>query len=183
MDAKPTPGRAPQAGAAAGPRTRQYLTFQVTGELFAMEISSIKEIVEFRDPTEVPLMPDFLRGVINLRGRVVPVIDLAARFGRPRTTTSRRSCIVILEVRHQLGQHDIGVVVDAVQAVLEIPDADVEPAPSFGTNLRADFISGMGKVGERLAIVLEVSKVLSLDELSSLGGIDPSAAAAPEESA
>lgn len=157
--------------AAAAAASQQYLTFQVAGETFAMAISGIKEIIQYREPTDVPMMPAFLRGVINLRGHVVPVIDLCVRFGRGRSPTTRRSCVVILELVHEGEQIDIGVIVDAVNAVLEIADADIEPAPSFGARLRADFISGMGKVGEQLAILLAIDKVLSVDELSSLGGI------------
>jgi purine-binding chemotaxis protein CheW len=160
---------------------RQYLTFLVVGEMFAIPISAIKEIIEYRIPTDVPMMPSFMRGVINLRGRVVPVIDLSARFGRGKGETTRRSCIVIVEIRHEEQQHDIGVAVDAVNAVLDIADADIEPAPTFGAKLRAEFISGMGKVAEKFVIILEIDKVLSVDELSALGGMgdeagDPSGA-------
>lgn len=159
---------------------RQYLTFRVGGETFAMAIAAIKEIVQYREPTDVPLMPAFLRGVINLRGRVVPVIDLGVRFGRGSTETTGRNCIVILEAQHEGEPHDIGVMVDMVKAVLHIPQADIEPAPSFGARLRADFISGMAKLGDELAIVLDVEKVLSVDELSALAGIE-SAVGAPGE--
>jgi len=151
---------------------RQYLTFLVGGELFAIPISAIKEIIEYRAPTDVPMMPAFMRGVINLRGHVVPVIDLSCRFGRGSGRITRRSCIVVVEIRHEDELHDIGVAVDAVNAVLDIPDADIEPPPAFGARLRAEFISGMGKLGDKFIIVLEIDKVLSVDELSVLGGID-----------
>src|SRR5512140_3437304 len=128
---------------------RQYLTFVVAGDTFGIPISVIKEIIEYRNPTEVPMMPAFMRGVINLRGRVVPVIDLSARFGRGKGTTTRRSFIVIVETRCEEQQLDIGVAVDAVNAVLDIADSEIEPAPSFGARLRAEFISGMGKVAEK----------------------------------
>jgi len=149
---------------------RQYLTFVVTTESFGIAIASIKEIIEYRIPTEVPMMPRYMRGVINLRGRVVPVIDLAARFGHRQVEQTRRTCIVILEVQQNGEQHDIGVMVDAVSAVVEIADADVEPSPLFGANLRADFISGMGKLGEQFVILLDIGKVLSIEELAILGG-------------
>jgi purine-binding chemotaxis protein CheW len=148
---------------------QQYLTFSVTGELFGVAIVSIKEIIEYRATTEVPMMPDFMRGIINLRGRVVPVIDLAVRFGRPRSEVTGRSCIVIVEAQQNGEQHDLGVVVDAVSAVADIADADIEPAPSFGARLRRDFITGMGKLGDKFVILLDVGKVLSIDELSTLG--------------
>ena len=150
---------------------QQYLTFTVTGELFGVAIVSIKEIIEYRSTTGVPMMPEFMRGIINLRGRVVPVIDLAVRFGRPRSEVTPRSCIVIIEAQQHGEQHDLGIVVDAVSAVTDIADADIEPAPSFGAKLRREFITGMGKIGEKFVILLDVGKVLSIEELSSLGSM------------
>ena len=158
---------------------QQYLTFSVSGELFAIPISAIKEIIEYRIPTDVPMMPPFIRGVINLRGRVVPVIDLAVRFGRPKAEVARRTCIVILEIAQEGQQQDIGVVVDAVSAVLDIADADIEPPPKFGAKLRADFISGMGKIAEKFVIILDIDKVLSVEELSGLAGVGNETVALP----
>ena len=152
-------------------RGQQYLTFTVTGEVFGVAIVSIKEIIEYRATTEVPMMPEFMRGIINLRGRVVPVIDLAVRFGRLRGEVTRRSCIVIIETGQGTEQRDLGVLVDAVSEVAEIPDADIEPPPSFGAKLRSDFITGMGKIDERFVILLDVGRVLSIEELSTLGDI------------
>jgi purine-binding chemotaxis protein CheW len=163
------PLQEPQERQAA--RGQQYLTFTVTGELFGVAIVSIKEIIEYRATTEVPMMPDFMRGIINLRGRVVPAIDLAVRFGRARSEVTARSCIVIVEVEQNGERHDLGVVVDAVSAVADIADADIEPPPTFGARLRSDFITGMGKIGEKFVILLDVSRVLSIDELSTLGDI------------
>ena len=126
----------------------QYLTFLIGSELFAIAIADIKEIIEYREPTPVPMMPSYLRGVINLRGRVVPAIDLLVRFGRKSSEVSRRTCIVILELYHNDEQQYLGVVVDTVKAVLDIADNDIEPPPSFGARLRSDFVRGMGKIGE-----------------------------------
>jgi purine-binding chemotaxis protein CheW len=149
-------------------QARQYLTFLLGGEMFAIGILNIKEIIEYGALTEVPMMPEFIRGVINLRGAVVPVVDLSARFGRKRTDITRRTCIVIIEVETDDEKHDVGVVVDSVSEVLEIPATEIEPAPSFGTKIRADFIAGMGKVGGKFVIILSVNNVLSLDDLAML---------------
>lgn len=166
-------GPAPVAPAQA----RQYLTFIVAGEVFGIAIAHIKEILEHRDPTPVPMMPPFMRGVINLRGKVVPVVDLSARFYQQPGQTTRRSCFVILELNQEAAGQEIGVLVDAVSAVVDIPDEHIEPPPHFGARLRADFISGMGRMGERFVILLEVDKVLSIEELASLGGSAEAAAA------
>jgi purine-binding chemotaxis protein CheW len=146
----------------------QYLTFLIGGEMFAISILGIKEIIEYGSLTTVPMMPDFIRGVINLRGAVVPVVDLSARFGRTASEVTRRSCIVILEVEASGEKQDVGVVVDSVSEVLEIPVAEIEPAPSFGARIRADFISGMGKVDGKFVIILNAERVLSVDEMAML---------------
>lgn len=138
----------------------QYLTFLLDGEMFAINILHIKEIIEYGQLTAVPLMPDYIRGVINLRGAVVPVVDLAARFSGQSTELTRRTCVVIVEVETDEGNRDIGVMVDAVSAVLDMPDSEIEPAPSFGAHIRADFIKGMGKVNGKFVIILNVNNVL-----------------------
>jgi purine-binding chemotaxis protein CheW len=114
------------------------------------------------------MTPESIRGVINLRGSVVPVIDLSARFGGERTTVTRRTCIVILEVRSGEEVHVIGVVVDSVSEVLEIPPSEIEPRPSFGATIRTDFIEGMGKVDGKFVILLDIGQVLSVDEISAI---------------
>lgn len=149
----------------------QYLTFQLGGEMFAIGILNIKEIIEYGSLTEVPMMPVFIRGVINLRGAVVPVVDLSARFGRKRTEVTRRTCIVIIEVESEDEKHDVGLVVDSVSEVLEIAAAEIEPAPSFGTLIRSDFIHGMGKVDGKFVIILSVNNVLSMDDLATLENV------------
>jgi purine-binding chemotaxis protein CheW len=157
---------------------RQYLTFMLNSEIFAIGILRIKEIIEYGNLTEVPRMPDFIRGVINLRGAVVPVIDLGSRFGKQASSISRRTCIVIIEVEHEGEQQVVGVMVDAVNEVLDIAPGEIEPAPSFGAKIRADFIRGMGKVDGKFVIILNVDHVLSLDEMSSLAGVNTSTALA-----
>jgi purine-binding chemotaxis protein CheW len=153
----------------------QYLTFQIGREMFAVGILHIREIIEYGSLTTVPMMPDFVRGVINLRGSVVPVIDLSARFGRGESDINRRSCIVILEVEGKAAGEEtlqeIGVIVDAVSEVLEIQPADIEPAPSFGARVRADFIAGMGKVQGQFVILLDVQQALNTREMAELASI------------
>lgn len=139
----------------------QYLTFMLGGELYALGILAIKEIIEYSGVSTVPMMPAAIRGVINLRGAAVPVLDLAARFGRPASEIGKRSCVIIVEVNAHGGQQVIGVMVDAVNAVLQIDDADIEPAPGFGARIRSDFIAGMGKVNGKFVILLDVDSVLS----------------------
>ena len=157
----------------AGESPAQYLTFQLGGEMFAVGILNVKEIIEYGHLTEIPMMPAFIRGVINLRGAVVPVIDLAARFGGKTTQVARRTCIVILEVIDQDLRSDIGIMVDAVSEVLEIPAAEIEPPPSFGARIRADFISGMGKVAGKFVIILNIHNVLSIEEINMLAEFSP----------
>jgi purine-binding chemotaxis protein CheW len=155
----------------------QYLTFQLGGEMFAVGILNIKEIIEYGSVTEIPMVPPFIRGVINLRGAVVPVIDLASRFGGKRSEVSRRTCIVIIELAEGEERQDIGVVVDSVSEVLEIPASEIEPPPAFGARIRADFIKGMGKVSGKFVIILDVAKVLSVDEIASLSQLSGDAVA------
>ena len=152
----------------------QYLTFLLSGEMFGVGILNVKEIIEYGNLTEIPMMPAFIRGVINLRGSVVPVIDLSARFGGKSTEVGRRTCIVIVEVPDEDTRHDIGIIVDAVSEVLEIPASEIEPPPSFGAKIRADFIFGMGKVAGKFVILLDINKVLSVEEIAMLTGSDAS---------
>lgn len=151
---------------------QQYLTFSLGEEMFAIGILRVREILEYGLLTEVPLVPPFIRGVINLRGAVVPVIDLAVRFGRKAAEISKRSCIVIIEICGQAEEtQQMGIVVDAVSEVLEIPAANIEPPPAFGSRIRTDFISGMGKVNGRFVVLLELERILSLDEVSVLSAM------------
>ncbi len=146
----------------------QYLTFMLAGEIYAIGILSIKEIIEYGGLTTVPMMPGAIRGVINLRGAVVPVMDLATRFGKPSSDVTKRTCIVIVELVHDGEQHVIGVVVDSVNAVQEIAPGDIEPAPSFGMKIAPDLIAGMGKVQGKFVILLNIQQVLSVTQLANL---------------
>jgi purine-binding chemotaxis protein CheW len=149
----------------------QYLTFVLGGEVYALGILKIKEIIQYGDLTEVPMMPNFIRGVINLRGRVVPVVDLAARFGRGITSVSRRTSVVIIEMEQneESEGQSIGIMVDAVNEVVDIAASEIEPPPSFGAKIRPDFISGMAKQTGRFIIVLNLDQVLSMEEMIALG--------------
>ena len=173
-----SPGGRPPAGAvvaAVAEAPQQYLTFTLGGEMFAVAILNVKEIIEFGSVTEIPMMPSFIRGVINLRGAVVPVIDLSCRFGNKPTEVARRTCIVIIELNDGDQKHDIGVMVDAVSEVLEISATDIEPPPAFGAKIRTDFISGMGKVNGKFVILLNIGKVLSVEEIAMLSNVDGTA--------
>jgi purine-binding chemotaxis protein CheW len=169
--------QSPEPAPAAAPADpgRQFLTFTVGAEVFALDILCIKEIIEFPGLTEVPMMPACVRGVINLRGAVVPVTDLGARFGRQPAAVTRRTCIVIVETTVEGERQDVGMMVDAVDAVLEIAGADIEPPPAFGAGIRTDFIAGMGRLNGRFIVLLDVDRVLSLQA--------PPHAGAPEQAA
>ncbi len=149
----------------------QYLTFKLSGEMYAFDILNVKEILEYGNITKVPMMPDFIQGVINLRGEVVPVINLSRRFGFDKNEVTKRTCIVIIEILTEEHQQDIGVMVDSVSEVLEIKPEDIRATPGFGARIRTDFIRSMGKLGEDFVIILAEDKVLSVDELSMMDDI------------
>jgi purine-binding chemotaxis protein CheW len=147
---------------------RQFLTFTLQGEVFALGILAIKEIIEYSSLTTVPMMPGYVRGVINLRGAVVPVLDLSIRFGRPSSPVTKRTCIVIVEINTGGPVQDLGLVVDVVDSVLEIPATDIEPPPAFGARIATVFIEGMGKVNGRFVILLDVNSMLAPEEAALL---------------
>ncbi|MFI5894277.1 chemotaxis protein CheW [Actinoplanes sp. NPDC051513] len=157
----------------------RFLTFTLNDEAYAVDIFHVLEILEYRHLTVVPMMPAFIRGVINLRGRAVPVIDLAIRFDRGSTTVRRRTSIIIVHLDDiglddeeegvAAGGQDIGILVDSVNKVVELTEGDIEPAPSFGSGIRADYISGMARRDGDFLILLDVGQVLSISEMVSLG--------------
>lgn len=157
--------------AAARQDSEQYLTFNLGGEMYAIPLLGVKEIIEYGGVTPVPIMPGFIRGVINLRGRVVPVVDLSSRFGGKPVDVTRRTCIVIVEIGEAGAEQDMGIVVDSVSAVLDIPAEDIEPPPAFGAKIRVDFIQGMWKASGRFVIVLNIAQVLSVDEITNLAAL------------
>jgi purine-binding chemotaxis protein CheW len=162
---------AAQGEAAFSPEAQQYLTFSLAGEMFAIGTLGIKEIIEYGHVTTVPMAPAYIRGVINLRGAVVPVVDLRVRFNQPATAVTRRSCIVITEVAAEDGTQVLGIVVDAVSEVLELDPSNIEPPPAFGAKIRSDFIAGVGKVAGQFVVLLDVDKVLSIAELSGVSSL------------
>ena len=143
----------------------QYLTFFIRDEEYAVEILRVREIIEHERVTHVPAMPPHVRGVINLRGSVLPVIDLATKFGHGETVTTRTACIVIVETMLHGELLTVGLAATAVSEVVDIGAADIEPPPSFGTNVRVDFLTGMGKLDGRLVLILDIDRVLSPVEL------------------
>jgi len=158
---------------AVGTATGQlYLAFRLANEVYAIDILRIREIIEYNLPTSVPMMPASVRGVINLRGTVVPVIDLAIRFGRDATGVGKRTCFVIVEVEHAGAIHILGLMVDGVNAVMEISADSIEPPPAFGTRVNAEFIEGMARVDGRFVIILNIACTLSIEEMAAIKSVD-----------
>ncbi len=149
--------------------TRQYLTFQLDNEVFALEVSHVREILEFTTVTKVPKTPEFMTGVINLRGSVVPVFDMRLKFGLGRTEKTINTCIVVVEVSLDAENTVIGALVDSVQEVFELEPDRIEPAPKLGNQFETTFIKGMGKRDEQFVIILDIDRVFSSDELIVAG--------------
>ena len=152
-------------------KVHKFLSFIINQEVYAIEILKIREIVEFGDITEVPMMPDFVCGAINLRGRAIPVLDLALRLGKPAFDASRRTCVLVVEMSSGNHSMDVGVIVDAVNRVMDIPSSDMEPPPTFGGKIKSDFITGMGKVDGSFVLVLDVDRVMTFDDLNELASM------------
>ena len=146
--------------------TRQYLTFQLSEEIFAIDVVNVREILEFSTVTKVPQTPEYMRGVINLRGSVVPVLDMRLKFGMSVTEKTINTCIVVVEVPMEDENVIIGALVDSVQEVFELDPESIEPAPRIGIQLRNGFIKGMGKKDDRFVIILDIERVFSYEELS-----------------
>ncbi|MBV1907486.1 MAG: chemotaxis protein CheW [Pseudomonadales bacterium] len=144
----------------------QYLTFDLSGEVYGIGILNIREIIEYGDLTQVPMMPEFISGVINLRGSVVPVVNLAIRFQVSPQRRSKKTSVVIIEVVEDGSPIEIGIIVDEVREVMDLKAEQIAEPPTFGAAIRADFIKGMGKIDGQFMILLDVNNVLSVDELS-----------------
>lgn len=152
--------------AVAEAEATQYLTFKLEDEMFALDISKVREVLEFSSVTKVPRTPEFMRGVINLRGSVVPVVDLRLKFGMTRTEKTVNTCVIIVEVSFENESMVLGALADSVQEVIELEPEKIEPAPNIGMQLRTDFIKGMGKRDEEFIIILDIDKIFTADELA-----------------
>jgi purine-binding chemotaxis protein CheW len=146
--------------------TSQYLTFKLDEEVFAVDIAKVKEVLDFTTVTKVPQTPSFMRGVINLRGSVVPVVDMRLKFGMSRTEQTVNTCIIIVEVAIEGDGTVLGALADSVQEVIELDPESIEPAPRIGTRLNTEFIKGMGKRDGQFIIILDIDKIFSEEELA-----------------
>lgn len=146
----------------------QYLTFTLDDELFAIDIFSVREVLEYTNITRIPRTPEYMRGIINVRGNAVPVIDLNMKFGRSKTTQTINTAIIIVEVDLEGESTIIGALADSVQEVFELKEDQIDPPPKMGTSIRTDFIRGMGKHEDGFIMILDIDKVFSSEELSAL---------------
>jgi len=153
---------------------QQYLTFLLANEECAISILKVREIIEYDTITTVPKMDPWMRGVINLRGSVVPVIDLAAKFGMEQKPVGKTTCIVIVEARFEDQQTTVGLIVDAVSQVMELAHGDIQPVPDFGTSVKLDYLIGMAQSGRKFVLLLDVDKVLTTEELRDLSLVSSS---------
>jgi purine-binding chemotaxis protein CheW len=148
--------------------TTQFLTFRLEDEIFALDITKVREVLDYTIVTRVPRTPDFMRGVINLRGSVVPVVDMRLKFGMSATESGVNTCIIITEVQVDNETIILGALADAVQEVLDLDAGSIAAPPRIGTKLRTEFIKGMGKQNDRFIIILDIDKVFSIEELTSV---------------
>jgi purine-binding chemotaxis protein CheW len=149
-------------------KVQQHLTFMIGGEEYAVSLLKVKEIIEFDTVTEVPKTPEWIRGVINLRGSVVPVVDLAVKFRQAPSIAGKLTCIVITEVECEGAATVMGIMADSVRQVIDLKPQDVEPPPTFGTRVKVDYLLGMARSGKKFCLILDTEKVLSTDELLEL---------------
>ncbi len=143
---------------------QKYLTFELAGEEYGLEIQKVHEIISMMDITSVPQTPEYVKGVINLRGKVVPTIDLRAKFGMPQIERTKHTCIIVVDV----GNIEMGIIVDRVSEVMNIAASEIEEPPDFGSNVNTDFIRGLGKIDDSVKILLNIERVLTASEVSAL---------------
>lgn len=149
----------------------KYLTFRLGSEVYGLEILKVQEIIGIMSITSVPRTPEYVRGVINLRGRVIPVIELRRKFGLETVSDNERTCIIVVQVAGPVGPVTMGILVDEVSEVVDVAAEQLEPAPSFGSSIDTAFILAMGKIGDHVVILLDVDRVLTFGELEKMGGI------------
>ncbi len=164
-----TASKAQGAGRTLLEKEGKYLTFALAQEEYGLEILKVREIIGYVEVTAVPQTPHYVKGVINLRGQVIPVIDLRAKFGMETAELTEETCIIVVEITQPDRTFSTGIIVDRVQEVLDVLGKDIEEAPQFGATVNTDFILGMGKVGESVKILLDIDKVLAGDNLNDLG--------------
>ena len=152
--------------------TLQYLTFGLGEEVFALETGSVREVIELVPVTRIPKTPPFMRGVINLRGHAVPVVDLRVKFDMPKVADTVNTCIIIVDVEIEGENCYMGAIVDSVREVFEMTSDQINPPPRMGTSIRADFIRGMGKQNEEFIMILDIGKVFSQEELQVMRGAE-----------
>ena len=148
----------------------QYLTFKLKEEVFAIEISKVREVLEYTELTKVPRTPDFMSGIINLRGNVVPVIDLNLKLGMPQTERTINTCIIIVEIVVSGETVVLGALTDSVQEVIEIERDKIEAVPRIGTNLNIEFLQGMGKKDDHFMMIFDIDKVFSIEDIAAVSG-------------
>ena len=157
--------------------TSQYLTCKLEGEVFALDIAKVREVLDFTLIAKVPQTPEFMLGVINLRGTVVPVVDMRLKFAMTRTETTVHTCIIIVEIEIDGENTVLGALVDSVQEVMDLDPEQIEPAPRIGTRLNTKFIKGMGKRDNHFIIILDIDKVFSVDDLATVRNVSEESAA------
>lgn len=179
----PAPTITPAAGTPMRANQSKFLTFRIGDEDYGIEILRVREIIGMLDITPLPHAPAHIKGVVNLRGRIIPVVDLRTQFGMPSVEQTPQTCIVFVEVTSPDGadRFPIGTVVDSVSEVLSIPAEQIEPAPQFGCSVRTDFILGMGKVKDRVFILLDIDHALAANELAAIANSARAAGAAPSQ--
>lgn len=146
----------------------KYLTFHLAGEIQGIEILKVQEIIGIMEVTHVPQMPEFVRGVINLRGQVIPVVDLRLKLALPPQADTEKTCVIVVQVECATGRNTMGLIVDEVAEVADLNANQIEPAPAFGSNVHTEFILGMAKIGDRVVILIDIDRVLSTDEIAAM---------------
>jgi purine-binding chemotaxis protein CheW len=146
----------------------KYLTFRLAEEEYGLEILKVQEIIQMQAVTKVPRTPSYVRGVINLRGKVIPVVDLRTKFGLADTKDTEKTCIIVVQIAHVDSKVTTGIIIDEVKEVLDIKQENIEETPSFGSSVKTEFILGMGKIGASVKILLDIDKVMSIQDLTSI---------------